>query len=263
MTCPTRVRYLPGDFVYVEDLDSYALIVCVIKGQGGVFYRAFTKYEYRFEKKQHDNDWDHRAKYFEPNRPGYNHSLKIINRIFFPQRNYICQEDGCTVKNIIGECLDCPHKIDYSKEGANIFLPGDTVWCPVEKRLAEVEAMCLRVPESPRYPNSYITISPWSSWGHNLLTDNFSIVAGEPAISIDQFYGFILENPDMPPGITYYEKSWKGNLGMAKIPVNAKMRNQSKIAYFVPEDAESICSACIYQGSYDCVGCKTRELLEI
>ena len=261
MTCPTRVRFLPGDFVYIDDLDSYALIVCVVKDYYGVFYRAFTKYEYRFEKKSNDNNWEHRAKYIEPGQPVNNYSLKLIDRIFFPQRNYICQEDRCAVKSILGECLDCKHKIDYSKKDANIFLPGDIVWHPGEKRTAEVAAMCLCIP-NPKYPNAYITISPWSSWNYNLLTDNFSIASEESAISIDRLYEFILGNSDMPPKITYFEESWKGNLGMAKIPERARMRSQSKIAYFIPEDAGSICSACILQDSYDCVECKTKKLIE-
>lgn len=266
MTCHTkRVRYLPGDLVQLSNGELAIIIASHYNDDiNRVYYTFFSPRRYIFIPVFSDGRYVIRK-----NVPCDNPDLrggKILHRIFESQRNYVCQEDNCIVKDLLGECYGCSLKVDYSKENSNIFIPGDTVWVPKEKRETVISDinLCIRDPwpnidPHNNYSRGFVTISQFSSWSDS---DIFYFVTsdgrypGYGELRIEEFYEFILANPDQLPALTYYE-TLPGNK-INQLPRNIKMREQSKHTYFIPENASLICNSCIYT---DCENCKTKKLI--
>lgn len=261
MICPTRVKYLPGDLIRLSNGEE-AIVISVysLNIANIINYTVFTPSRYLLAPCTSSQ-----VKYsaIQAGETGLLRNAKILHRLFESQRNYICQEDRCVVKNLLGGCYWCSLKVDYSKKYSNVFIPGDTVWVPSEKREAVITDINLCILD-PWLPKGHLTISKSTAWTdasiygfiEHTVPSSYAMV-GEGRLNVSEFYAYIQSDPSRPPGITCFEEMPDGNL--RQLSRNIKMREQSKFTYFIPQNADTICNSCIYT---DCENCKTHKFIK-
>ena len=252
MTCRIRVRFLPGDLIDLSGSGDLAIVVSMYNMTTiPIVYRYMSRNKFSFTD----------MKYMIGTLPAYpGKDVKLLHRVFNPNRNYICEDGNCEVKNILGECMYCNYKIDYSKRD-KIFFPGDEVWSPSRKQSCWIYQANLCLPVLNDNDTGYETVAEGTKWDDVHLSNFFKTdnhFSYSFYLDIPELYDHLLERfKTKPPTLTYREKY---STGYKDLPRDLNIREQSKLLYYIPEDI-NICPLCIYQDSDKCDSCITKKLL--
>ncbi len=257
MTSRTRVRFLPGDLIDLSGSGNLAIVVSMYNTRTSpIVYRYMSRNEYSFTD----------MNYMIGTMPAYpRKDVKLLHRVFHPNRNYICSDENCEVRNLLGECMYCNYKIDYSKDD-KIFFPGDEVWSPSRKQSCWINQANLCIPVLSDGDTGYETIAEGTKWDDIHLAKFFERInyfnsSYSYYVDISALYNHLLERFETnPPTLTYREKPSDLTLNYQDLPRDLNIREQSKLLYYIPEDI-NICPMCIYQDSDKCSSCITKKLI--
>ena len=238
------IKFLPGDLVYNKYSEEYGIIIKVGNHENSTVITESSFDISNFSGLKKLCEWE----------------MYLRGRIFNPNVNYLCCENNCIVKSVIGECLDCKYKENpYSDK---VYFIGDTVFMKKFRTTGIVTGVALRIETSEfSLYNSIITCRPY----YNLRGDDvFSIY--------DQFLNNGAEN-------------FTDKIDIVKIWNDLKTRNRPSLEYilddnsyswnekelnirkrnckyvFIPPEAKNICDICVCGGTEECLGCKTEKLI--
>lgn len=240
-----RIKFLPGDLIRIIDggKEEDAIVIAVSSYiTGAPRYQLFTADNYRF------NTITGKVKEINNLVPA-----TLINRVFEPKRNYVCDGDNCIIKGLLGECMGCKYKIKYSKDDTNVWFPGDILYIPSKKEKVEIKSikLCAKYKFSYNFPAEYVTFSDTlTKWNdYELGTDNF--LDQHYRLMVRLFYDCLIAAGPMK--ISYWSEK-------QSIPNCAHLYKRSKINYYIPKGL-NVCPMCLYQGSDKCLECTTNRLI--
>ncbi len=240
-----RIKFLPGDLIRIIDggKEEDAVVIAVSSYiTGAPRYQVFTAENYKF------STVGGRVREINNLVPA-----TLINRVFEPKRNCICDGDNCIIKNLLGECMDCKYKIKYSKDDTNVWFPGDILYIPSKKEKVEIKSirLCAKYRFSYDMPAEYVTFSGTSTKWDDSELNTYNFLDLHLRLMVRLFYDCLIANGPMK--ISY----WSEKL---TIPNCAHLYKRSKINYYIPKGM-NVCPMCLYQGSDKCHECITNRLI--